>query len=114
MLGMGPKSRCRKWTSSSLSCLKEVGRHSPQGLGVCSYLRAIWFDPHAFWLTGGMCPLRSKDLPSLPSGFLLAIILLVHSGMETNARGNGGSHVFAEPRVPFVAYIMGDTHAWWQ
>ena len=34
--------------------------------------------------------------------------------MEATAGGNGGSHVPAEPRVPFAKYMMGDTHTQWQ
>ena len=33
-----------------------------------------WVDPHTFWLTNGMCPLQSKEIPSLPSGLRLAVI----------------------------------------
>ena len=94
--------------------MKEVGRHTLQGLGVCTYLRAVGFDPHTFWLRGGMRPLRSGVIPSFPSGFRLAIILRVHGGMEVNAGGNGGSHVLVEPRLPFATYLMGNTHAQWQ
>ena len=90
------------------------GRHIVQGLGVCSYLRAVGFDPHTFSLTDGMRPLRCGGIPSLPSTFRLAITSRLHGGMEANAGGNGGSHVPADPRVPFAIYVSPTTCAHWQ
>ena len=85
------------------------GRHIVQGLGVCSYLRAVGFDPHTFSLTDGMRPLRCGGIASLPSTFRLAIISRLHGGMEANAGGNGGSHVPADPRVPFATLMRWKT-----